>query len=79
MAARQVWGLGENKFKGDFKKRKMIFNYLVKSVMAYAYEIWGWREQNELEKIQYDYFRWVLKMDFCTPRYLIYKETGKIK
>ena len=79
LAVRKVWGLGERKFKGDFRKRKMIFNYLVKSVMSYAAEIWGWREQKELEKIQMDYMRWVLKLDFCTPRYIVYKETDSKK
>ena len=43
--------------------------------MSYAVEIWGWSEIKQLEKIQTDYMRWVLKLDFCTPRYIIYKET----
>ena len=43
--------------------------------MAYGAEIWGWAEKKELEKIQLDYYRWILRLDFCTPRYLIEKET----
>lgn len=76
---RKVWSFGERKFEGDFRKRKMIFNYLVRSVMEYAVEIWGWKEVKELEKIQVDYLRWILRLDFCTPRYLIYKETDSRK
>ena len=45
------------------------------SVMAYGCEIWSWKEQKGLEKIQMDYYRWVLRLDFCTPRYIIYEET----
>lgn len=75
IAIRKVWGLGERKFKGDYRKRKMLFDYLVKGVMCYAVEIWGWCEYKELEKIQSDYLRWILKLDFCTPRYIVYRET----
>lgn len=34
----------------------------------------GWEEKKELENIQLDYVRWVLGLDFCTLRYIIYKE-----
>lgn len=74
-AAKKTWGLGENTGKNDFNRREMLFDYLVRSVMAYGCEIWGWRERKELEKVQLDYFRWVLRLDFCTPRHLIYAET----
>lgn len=53
----------------------MLFEYLVKSVMSYGCEIWGWLERKELEKVQMDYYRWVLRLDFCTPRHIIYAET----
>ena len=76
LAAKITWGLGERKCKNDFRRRRMLFNYLVKSVMSYGAEIWGWVEKKELEKIQLDYYRWVLRLDFNTPRYIIYKETG---
>lgn len=33
------------------------------------------REKN-LEKIQIDYARWLLNLDFCTPRYIITRELG---
>ena len=44
--------------------------------MAYGVQLWEWEEKKELEKIKADYLRWVLKLDFCTPRYLIYQETN---
>ena len=80
-AAKKVWGLGEKRCRNDFKRRKMLFNYLVKRVMAYRCELWGWKDRKDLEKIQTDYYRWVLKLDICTPRYIIFEETkvDKIK
>lgn len=47
VAVRKVWGLGERICKGDFRRRWMLFKYLVQSVMAYGAEIWGWEEKKE--------------------------------
>ena len=43
--------------------------------MEYGVEIWRWSEKAELEKIKSDYIRWILGLDFSTPRYILYKET----
>ena len=76
MAANIVWGIGERMCKNDFTRRWILFRYLVESVMAYGVEIWGWEERKELEKILLDYMRWMFKLDFCTPRYLVTRELG---
>lgn len=62
--------------RDDFKRRWMLFKYLVQSVMSYGIEIWGWQKRKELEKIMLDYVRWVFRLDFCTPRYIIRRELG---
>lgn len=60
----------------------MLFRYLVRSVMEYGSELWGWEEKKELEKIMMDYVRWIFNLDFYarrrhrTPNYLITRETG---
>jgi len=46
-----------------------LFRYLVKNVMSYGVEIWGWEEKKELEKIWMDYVKWIFKLDFCIPRF----------
>lgn len=74
VAANKVWGLGERMCKDDFNRRMMLCRYLVVSVMSYGAEIWGWEEKKELEKCMLDYTRWVYKLDFCTPRYIIRRE-----
>lgn len=41
----QIWSIGERKFGGNWEKRIMIFNVLVKSIFMYGVEIWGWEER----------------------------------
>ncbi|XP_024888003.1 uncharacterized protein LOC112464939, partial [Temnothorax curvispinosus] len=76
IAVNRVWGLGERLCKDDFSRRWTLFKYLVKSVMEYGAEIWGWSEKKELEKVMLDYVRWIFRLDFCTPRYVILRELG---
>jgi len=38
---RKVWGLGERIFKDDFRRRMILFKYLVMMVIMYGAEIWG--------------------------------------
>lgn len=48
---RQVWGLGERRMRGDFKRRMMLFDYLIRSVIMYGAEVWGWKECERLESV----------------------------
>ncbi|CAB0038897.1 unnamed protein product [Trichogramma brassicae] len=79
VAAKATWGLGERRCREDYRRRMLLFKYLVQSVMSYGAELWGWNERKELEKVQMDYVRWVLRLDFCTPGYIIVRETGRRK
>lgn len=71
MAANKVWGLGENMCRNDFVRR-LLFKHLIQSVMAYGVELW--KEREELEKIWMDYVRWIFRLDFCMPGYMITRE-----
>jgi len=31
-------------------------------------------EKEELKKIMMDYVRWIFRLDYCTPRYVITRE-----
>lgn len=42
-------------------------------MMTYKVEVLEWKEK-KLEKVMLDYVRWIFKLDFCAPRYLILKE-----
>ena len=40
-----------------------LFDTLVRSVITYGAEIWGYKEWKEIEKIQDKYINWTLKLD----------------
>ena len=42
IAMAQIWGIGRRKFKNNFERRMRIFRSIVKSILMYASEIWGW-------------------------------------
>jgi hypothetical protein len=43
----------------------------------YGAESWGWKEQEEVEKVQEKYLRGVLRVDRETPRYMVRGECKK--
>ncbi|XP_017763767.1 PREDICTED: uncharacterized protein LOC108553406 [Eufriesea mexicana] len=60
-------------------KRMWIYDKLVASVISYGVEIWGWKEWEEVEKIQTKYIKWCLGLDRWTPKYIIRKKTLRNK
>jgi hypothetical protein len=41
----------------------MMFESMIESVLMYGAEIWGWKEQEEVERVQQNYLRWVVGVD----------------
>jgi hypothetical protein len=66
-----VWEIGERKWGGEFGKRTMILKSMM---LMYGAEIWGWKEQEEVEKVQEKYLRWPLGVDRETPEYIVREE-----
>ena len=48
---KQVWEIWERKFQNDFKRRMMLFDYLVVGVTLYWIELFGCKERIECERI----------------------------
>jgi hypothetical protein len=41
----------------------MMFESMIESILVYGAEIWGWKEQEEVEKVNEKYLREVLGVD----------------
>ncbi|KAJ3620664.1 hypothetical protein MTP99_004593 [Tenebrio molitor] len=52
----------------------MMFEGMVENILMYEAEFWGWKEQEEVEKVPEKYLRWVLGVDRKTPGYIARKE-----
>jgi hypothetical protein len=50
-----AWGIEKRKWGGDFRRRMMMFESMVEGVLMYGTEIWGWQEQEEVERVQEEY------------------------
>jgi len=79
IVVRKVWGLGERMCRNDLIRRWNLFKYLVQSIISYRVELWGGIKREELEKIMMDYVRWIFRLDYCTPKYVITRELGMDK
>ena len=74
-----IWSFGERKFKGDIRWRVKLFDSIVKGILLYGVEIWGYKEWKEVEKLQEKYLRWILKLDGTTPGYVVREELKREK
>jgi hypothetical protein len=55
--------------RGELRRRMMMFKSMIESLLMYGAEIWGWKEQEDVERVQEKYLRWVLVMDREMPGY----------
>lgn len=76
---REVWGIGKRKFGKDWARRMWLFDRLVWAVIGYGVEIWGWKEREEVERIQDRYMKWVAGLGRYTPGYMIREEFQREK
>jgi hypothetical protein len=52
----------------------MMFESMIGSILMYGAEIWGWKEQEEAEKVQEKYLREVLGGDRERSGYIMREE-----
>ena len=53
-----------------------LFEKLVKPILLYGCEIWGFGNIDVLERVQLNFIKRVLKVKRSTPNYIVYGETG---
>lgn len=79
IAMKEVWRIGEKLFKDNFRRRMAMFDIMVKSIVMFGVEIWGYKERSDIEKLQVKYIKWILGLDKCTPDYIVLEETKRDK
>lgn len=52
---------------------------MIKEIILYGVEIWGWEDQEELEQIKGKYIEWILKLEREMPLYMYVLDTGEDK
>lgn len=45
----------------------------------YGAEIWGWKNETRLDRIERKYVKWILGLDRKTPNYILIEETKMIE
>lgn len=63
----------------DWRRRVWLFDALVWTVVKYGVEIWGWKEREEVERLQEKYLRWVLGVEWGIPGYMVREELQREK
>ena len=61
----------------NVETRLHVFDTYVSSVLNYGCEVWGFNMAKEVEKIQTDFCKRILKVKKCTPNYMLYAELGR--
>ena len=54
-----------------------LFDKMVKPILLYGCEIWGFRNNDVLEKVQLKFCRMILNLKTSTPNNMIYGELGR--
>ena len=76
---REVWGIGKRRFGKDWARRIWMFDRLVWAVLGYGVEIWGWKEREEIERVQDRFLKWLMGVGRCTPGYMVREELQREK
>ncbi|MEW8546895.1 MAG: reverse transcriptase family protein [Candidatus Thiodiazotropha sp.] len=53
-----------------------LFNKLIKPILLYACEIWGFGNLDIIERVQLKFYKFILNLKKSTPSYMIYGELG---
>jgi hypothetical protein len=71
----RVWSLAERKFPDQFMIRKQMFHSLVEPIALYGCEVFGYRQYEEIERLQRKYLRWTLGLTPWTRNTALMFET----
>ncbi|EZA58505.1 hypothetical protein X777_14664 [Ooceraea biroi] len=75
----QIWGIGKRRFGKDWERRIWLFDKLIWTVIGYGVEIWGWKERENIEKLEERYLRWIIGVESRTLGYMVREELQREK
>ena len=53
-----------------------LFNKMIKPILTYGSELWGYGNLDVIERVQLKYLKYILKMKMSTPNFMVYGESG---
>lgn len=72
-----MWSIAERRFRNNWSLRMRLFDVMVRGIITYEAEQWGWKEEREMERTQMKYIRWTLKLNRNTPWHAISVDTKR--
>ena len=55
-----------------------MFDKIIKPILLYGSEVWGFGNIDMLEKVQLQFYKYIFNLKKSTPSYMIYGETGTL-
>ena len=65
------------KYNLSIKCLLSLFDKMVKPILLYGCEIWGFGNNDVLEKVHLKFCKMILNLKTSTPNYMIYDELGR--
>ena len=65
-------------YKLSIKLQLELFDKMIKPILLYGSEIWGFGKNDILERIQLKFYKILLNLKSSTPNYMVYGETGRM-
>ena len=53
-----------------------FFNKIIKPILLYGCEVWGFGNCDVIERIQPIFYKYIFNLKISTPSYMIYSELG---
>ena len=53
-----------------------LFNKMIKPILTYGSELWGFGNLDVIERVQLKYLKYIFKMKMSTPNCMVYGESG---
>lgn len=79
VATNAAWGIMKRARLGGLKRKGYLLDTMVRTILTYAAEIWGWKERTEIERVAGRYVKMMLGVNRCTPAYIWRMEAGRRK